>query len=90
MKKIKVNFDKKYYDVMRDIIMDWYHINNVAVAANLVSKDRNYFTGIDCSKDGEIIFTVKPLYESRAWKTLQDLLKVGIIKDFCQVFEEDR
>jgi len=81
MKKILVtlNFDEKYYDLIRDMFDHYYVLSKKALLKNFVCQEQHTFTGIDCGTDGKIIYLVREKDRYRIEDKIKDLMDLGII-----------
>lgn len=82
--------DKNKYHLIRDDIIGIYESNKLAVKMNEIMRNlfghefhhkHHIYTGIDCSENGIVKFTVKRSCEERMSQLLCKWIKEGIIDD---------
>lgn len=95
MKYFIINFDEKYYPVIR-MTCDRFFSKGPAILLAVVKEFRKEdpewgkknpklwasYTGIYCGKDGEVIYKIPERYVSLVKSNLNELRELDIVSDF--------
>ena len=79
---VTLNFDEKYYKLIRDAFDQFWVINVKGFLKNMFHKEYISFTGIDCSENGRIVYLFKVSNQRIIERRIKILEEAGILDSF--------